>query len=668
LTFSDNESGEEGGGAYITDSSLISNNIIRDNRSSSDGNDLFVNGPDVGLFNNNLGPNANFETANSPDLVVTDTTNYSQGNNIKTDPLLTDDFHLQYGSPAIDAGDNTAVQSLFWPIDTDFEGDPRIVDGNGDGNAVVDIGADEDARGDINKDGCVDRTDADIILHNIRADSEDPEDDINGDGTVNRADARAVVRLFRNPGGASCETVALDYAKHAGGTDWDKGNGIAIDAAGNNVVTGGFNDTATFGAGEPNETVLISAGSIDIFVAKYAPDGSLAWAKRAGGTSGDLGHGIAVDAAGNSVVTGYFMGSATFGAGEPNKTMLTSLGSWEIFVAKFAPDGSLVWVTQAGGTDFDFGRGIAVDAAGNSVVTGSFGDKATFGEGNPNETVLTSVGRDDIFIAKYAPDGSLAWATQAGGKGDRNDVGLGIAVDAAGNSVVTGWFSRIATFGAGEPNKTMLTSLGSLEIFVAKFAPDGSLVWVTQAGGSFTDIGNGIAVDASANSVVTGSFRGTATFGAGEPNETVLTNGNMFVAKYAPDGFLIWATQADGGGRGIAVDAAGNSVVTGGFRDIATFGAGDPNETVLTSVGSSDIFVAKYAPDGWLIWATQTQAGGGTSFTASGGIALDASDNSVVTGEFSGTATFGAGEENQTVLTSAGGSTDIFVAKYKSNP
>jgi Dockerin type I domain len=206
-TLINNESGAEGGGAYIFSENVararLANNIIWGNKASVGGNDLFIYTPDshaVSFFYNNLGQNANFVTANSPDLVVNDTTNYSQGSNIKSDPLLTDDFHLKYGSPAIDAGDNGRVESS-----TDFEGDPRIVDGNGDGKAVVDIGADEDARGDVNEDGCVDRTDADIILHNVRAGSEEPEDDINGDGVINRADARAVVRLFKNPGGAPCE-------------------------------------------------------------------------------------------------------------------------------------------------------------------------------------------------------------------------------------------------------------------------------------------------------------------------------------------------------------------------------------------------------------------------------------------------------------------------------
>jgi hypothetical protein len=654
-TLTNNESGTEGGGAYVydySDGSTFSNNIIWKNKASAGGNDLYANNSyRVSLFNNNLGQNANFETANSPDLVIIDTTDYSQGDNIKSNPLLTDDFHLQYGSPAIDAGDNTAVQGRR-PIDMDFEGDPRVINGNSGGEPIVDIGADENARADINKDGCVDRTDADIILHNLRANSDDPEDDINEDGTVNRADARVMVRLFT--GGTPCKLVALDYAKRAGGTGIDNGLGIAVDTAGNSVVTGGFSDTATFGAGEPNETVLTNGG---MFVAKYASNGSLVWATQAGG----IGRGIAVDTAGNNVVTGGFSDTATFGAGEPNETVLTNGG---MFVAKYAPNGSLVWATQAGG---ESGNGITVDAAGNSIVIGTFLGNATFGTGEPNETVLTSAGRQDIFVAKYAPDGSLIWATRAGGM--KPVLGLGIAVDTAGNIAVTGYFSSTAIFGAGEPNVTVLTSVDSADIFVAQYAPDGSLLWAKQAGGTGTEISKGIAVDAAGNSVVTGFLVTSAKFGAGEPNETVLTGPSIFVAKYSSKGSLIWAMQAFSSGSlpdtKIAVDTTGNILVTGGFIDTATFGAGEPNETVLTSAGRQDIFVAKYAPDGSLIWATR--AGGMISSDAGKGIAVDATGNSVVTGFFYKIATFGADEPNETMLTSAGRE-DIFVAKFNSIP
>ncbi|MCB9069669.1 MAG: hypothetical protein H6629_17935 [Calditrichae bacterium] len=124
-------------------------------------------------------------------------------------------------------------------------------------------------------------------------------------------------------------------ARGVGGSDFDGGNGIALDEDGNSFVTGYFSLTATFGAGETNETTMSSAGSYDLFLAKYAPDGTLIWAKRNGGSDLDSGDGIKLDGDGNSYITGYFNTTATFGAGETNETALTSAGNSDIFVAKF---------------------------------------------------------------------------------------------------------------------------------------------------------------------------------------------------------------------------------------------------------------------------------------------------------------------------------------------
>jgi uncharacterized delta-60 repeat protein len=474
---------------------------------------------------------------------------------------------------------------------------------------------------------------------------------------------------------------SLIWAKRAGGESWDEGYGITTLSDNSSVVTGGFQGSATFGPGEPNETVLTSAGGYDIFIARYNPDGTLAWAKRAGGATDayfEEGHGITTLSDNSTVVTGWFNESATFGPDEPNETILTSDGGYDIFIARYNPDGTLAWAKHAGvASDDDYpfenNNGVTTLSDNSTVVTGCFSDLATFGSGEPNETVLTSAGGFDIFIARYNSDGTLAWAKRAGGNSDLGmfyDNGNGITTLSDNSTVVTGFFYVSATFGPGEPNQTVLTSAGWGDIFIARYNPDGTLVWVKHAGGDSSDYGYGITTLSDNSTVVTGYFYESATFGAGEPNQTILTSTgveDIFTARYNPDGTLAWAKHAGGissadCGNGITALSDNSTVVTGVFSESATFGPSEPNQTVLTSSGIGNIFIARYNPDGTLAWAKR--AGGAFyDYDVGYGITTFSDNSTVVTGGFSGSATFGPGEPNETVLTSAG-EYDFFVARF----
>jgi uncharacterized delta-60 repeat protein len=470
----------------------------------------------------------------------------------------------------------------------------------------------------------------------------------------------------------------LLWAKRAGGNGDDYGTGITTLFDNSTVVTGQFAGYAKFGEGEPNETVLDWFNSWDIFVARYNPDGTLVWAKSAGGNSIDYGLGVTTLSDNSAVVTGFFQESATFGSGEPNETNLTSAGNSDVFIARYNPDGTLAWAKSVGGVFYnDIGYGITTLLDNSIVVTGKFGESATFGLGEPNETILISAGGPyDIFIARYNPDGTLAWAKSAGGASG-NDNGKGITALSDNSIVVTGFFYESATFGLGEPNQTVLTAAGGLhdsDIFIARFNPDGTLAWAKSAGGSSVDSdwgesGDGITTLSDNSTVVIGSFFESATFGLGEPNQTVLTSDgdpDIFIARYNQDGSLAWAKSAGGentdDGLGITTLSDNSIAVTGRFFISATFGPGEPNETVLTSAGKYDIFIARYNPDGMLAWA---KSAGGTSNQEDAGLGITTlSDNSIaVTGKFGLSATFGPGEPNETVLTAAQGF-DIFVARF----
>jgi uncharacterized delta-60 repeat protein len=460
----------------------------------------------------------------------------------------------------------------------------------------------------------------------------------------------------------------LIWAKRAGGGFSGDGRGITALSDNSTVVTGGFIGTAAFGEGEPNETTLVSSRlDPDIFIARYNADGTLAWAKRAGGDDYEVGFGIAALSDNSTVVTGWFSGSATFGEGEPNETTLVTAGDNDIFIARYNADGTLAWAKRAGGVSFDSGFGITALSDNSTVVTGDFEYSATFGEGEPNETTLVSAG-SDVFIARYNANGTLVWAKRAGG--DDYEVGFGITALSDNSTVVTGDFKGTATFGEGEPNETTLVSADFFsDIFIARYNANGTLAWAKRAGGVSFDSGFGITALSDNSTVVTGDFIGTAAFGEGEPNETTLVSEgssiyDIFIARYNADGTLAWAKRAGGVsgdvGYRIAALSDNSTVVTGGFGGSATFGEGEPNETTLVSAGSFDIFIARYNADGTLAWAKR--AGGYVVDVGSGITAL--SDNStVVTGYFVDTATFGACEPNETTLVSAGGA-DIFIARF----
>jgi uncharacterized delta-60 repeat protein len=461
----------------------------------------------------------------------------------------------------------------------------------------------------------------------------------------------------------------LLWAKPAGGTNVDLGYGVAALSNDSFVATGYFmGTTATFGKGDIYETVLTNSSSVfeEIFVARYNSNGAVEWAKKAGGEYSDISRGIATLSDNSIVITGYFQGSATFGPGEINQTVLTFDGYTDIFIARYNTDGSLAWAKRAGGIGSDFGNGITTLSDNSIVITGSYEESATFGEGEPNETVLT--GYSTFFIAKYNPDGSLAWAKQTGGSSG-GGIGYGIAKDSNNSPVVTGYFAGSLIFGPGEINQTVLTSVNAgQDVFVAKFNQNGILTWAKQAGGASDDRGYAITSLSDNSTIATGYYEYEATFGKGEPNQTLLTGSyDIFISKFNPDGTLAWAKQAGGEsgygeGYSVATRTDNTIVATGRFSGDALFGQGDPNQTVLIDEdGAYDIFVARYNANGTLVWAKSAM---GENFNMGYGITTLSDNSSVVTGNFYGTVTFGQGESNETFLNCEAYSYDIFIARF----
>ncbi len=293
-------------------------------------------------------------------------------------------------------------------------------------------------------------------------------------------------------------TGAYRWVKPAGGTTGTvAGYGTAVDASGNIYVAGAFWGSANFGGGP-----LTSVGSADVYLAKFSPTGEPVWSKRFGGTLEDMAYAVTVDKSGNVIIAGSYMDRIDFGGGA-----LVALGSSygrEIFVAQFSSAGDHIWSKSFGGAGNDMAYGLATDTSGNVIVTGSYEGKALFGA-----TMLTSsYSSTDVFLVKLTSAGAIAFAKGFGGSGI--DSGGSVAVDAAGNIFLVGSFMGPVNFGGG-----VLQGVGISDIFVAKFTSAGAHTWSRQIGGTGDDAGFGIAVDGSGGVVVTGTSKATSTLAAG---------------------------------------------------------------------------------------------------------------------------------------------------------
>ena len=392
--------------------------------------------------------------------------------------------------------------------------------------------------------------------------------------------------------------TALVYSTYLGGSGSDVGESIAVDASGNAYVTG---DTSsqnfpTTNALQPTH----SGGFTDVFITKINASGAaLDYSTYLGGSSEETGNAIAVDASGNAYVTGF--------TESPNFPTANALqptyggGFIDAFVAKIDASGTaLVYSSYLGGIFDDYGSGIAVDASGNVYVTG-YTSSSNFPTANALQPTHSG-GLTDVFITKINASGAaLLYSTYLGGdqslQASSDNIGYGIAVDAQGNAYVTG-FTTAQNFPTANALQPALA--GIQNAFITKINASGSaLVYSTYLGGSLSEVGKAIGVDASGNAAVIGTTS-SPDFPTRNALQTTYGGGitDAFVAKVSASGTaLVYSTYLGGSGEdtglGVAVDSSGNTYVAG-----ATGSQNFPTRNAFQSTyggGDVDAFVSKIA-------------------------------------------------------------------------
>ncbi|WP_100338020.1 T9SS type A sorting domain-containing protein [Hymenobacter chitinivorans] len=388
-------------------------------------------------------------------------------------------------------------------------------------------------------------------------------------------------------------------------------NTTCYDVAGNVVVAGSFGGTLTLGS-----FTLNSAGNRDIFVARLNPAGQWVQAVRAGGEGDDGASALLLLPSGELAVGGGINGtSVTFGS----RTLSTSNGKSDAFVARLNPAGEWTQVVQAGSYGDEGISALTLDAAGQIVTAGSFdSDAVTFGSftvtrtpSDPRASIYP-----DLFAARLNPAGQ--WTQAISCQGSFYESVTSLAAYPDGSVLVAGQYG--GTFTMGNVRFTDASTPFS-NIFLGRLGMDGKWSEATSLGGPNTESIGQMALDAAGNVTVVGSFRspkltigGTTLVNADPANtDTGYSNtSDIFVARRNTAGQWTQAVRAGGLGNEenprLVLGANGAVTVAGSFSSPSLALGAFTLTNAAAPDPTADIFVAQLDAAG--TWVSALGAGG----------------------------------------------------------
>ncbi len=499
------------------------------------------------------------------------------------------------------------------------------------------------------------------------------------------------------------KTLVIDplliYSTYFGGRATDEAFGVAVDNSGQAYIVGRTLADVTFPVGaavqpDGKDTVafvakLNSTGSNFLYSTFLGNDSEFSFPENGNchissnaQICGAEAHAVTVGTGGEAIVTGAvinenndsqfpitenaFQNKGVGCIGECERDMR----GVDAFVTMLKPDGSgLIYSTFFGGSAIwagagairgaDIGKGIAVDSA-NRIYVAGFTASNDLPTKNAFQSLNHSSGDEtDAFVAVFDPRqprgrDTLLYSSYLGG--NKDDQGLGIAVDGARNAYVVGWT-------ASDDLKTKSPSSfaplqegfqgGGFDGFVAKVGTtssgNASLTYLTYFGGDINDRVESVAVDSAQRAYITGASNSSPDrFPLKNAFDSTQTNGEAFVAKLNADGTSLFYCSFLGGangntaedgeeGLGIAIDSGGNAYVTGRTTSDTTFPVGP----VAPSFSGSNAGTAFIAKIGATVSSTtpakllySTTFGGRTAKAEA--IALDAKGNVYITGSSAG--------------------------------
>jgi hypothetical protein len=381
----------------------------------------------------------------------------------------------------------------------------------------------------------------------------------------------------------------LLYATYLGGNNYEHITSVNVDSM-NNIVVAGMTSSSGF----PTTADALQssfAGVGDGFITKIAPNGTLLYSTFFGGSGEDWIYGMEFDADENYMFGGF---TGSTGLGTAGTFQNSFQGGFDVFIARVSADGTTKQMfSYIGGTGIDRGWTMTIDSAYNYIISGITSSNNY--PVTPNAFQSSPTVGGDAILSKLSYNGSLLlYSTLVGGNDD--DLGLGIDVDSAGNILLTGYTEsdNLAVENAMQAS----FAGGSADIYLAKFNSTGSLQFLTYLGGIGTEYAWDLRVNPDNEIVIVGRTSSPDYPAHDGLNDTFSGAFDAVATVISSDGQTIIASSFIGGsgvdiGEGIAIDAEGNVVITGRTASSnfpITAGAYQGE-----NAGSTDVFVCHTA-------------------------------------------------------------------------
>ncbi len=380
----------------------------------------------------------------------------------------------------------------------------------------------------------------------------------------------------------------------------------------------------------------------------FAQQGVWQWATGMGSTFGERAKAVATDPEGNVYLAGQFNGTMNLPVGGS----ITPIGSYDVFLAKYSPEGQQLWVQVISGDGFDEVSGVGVDSTGHVFIGGYFQSSVLYA----GSDTLYQMGSANLYVARYALDGTFSWATSIAASGSTRSASFAVGLD--GRVLLTGlYLSNNLNFGG--PNFHAPNGLGGA--FIGCIDSTGAPLWGWGMDGNGNDRGQSVSFDGKGNACLSGNFAsGTLPF----PDNNILINplgGSYtgFVAKFSPQGTYKWS-------RLVQTNILGTPLINqGGINGEIYLSASYQSETLrldtfaIPNDGTLNIFLARTDSSGNFEWVNTLTGVGIENVSA---LAVDTLSQTLsVAGYFNGLH-FQVGTQQLTLID--GNNSDIFVGKY----